>query len=147
MSLKDQLTEDMKSAMRAKETERLGTIRFLLAAIKQKEIDERIALDDAQVLAVIDKQVKQRNDSIQQFKQAGRDDLVAKEEAELAILSTYLPVQLTAQEVLAEVAQAVRDSGAAGPGDMGKVMGLLKSRLAGKTDMSKVSGLVKRALM
>jgi uncharacterized protein len=147
MSLKDQLTEDMKSAMRAKETERLGTIRFLLAAIKQKEIDERIALDDAQVLAVIDKQVKQRNDSIQQFKQAGRDDLVAKEEAELAILSTYLPQQLTAQEVLAEVAQAVRDSGAAGPGDMGKVMGLLKSRLAGKTDMSKVSGLVKQALM
>jgi uncharacterized protein len=146
MSLKDTLTDDMKTAMRAKETERLGTIRLLLAAIKQKEVDERIVLDDAQVLAIIDKQVKQRNDSISQFRQAGRDDLVAKEEGELAVLMTYLPQQLSAQEVAAEVAQAVLDSGAKSAADMGKVMGLLKPRLAGKTDLSKVSGLVKDAL-
>ncbi len=146
MSLKDTLSQDMKDAMRAKDAGRLGTIRLLLAAIKQKEVDERIALDDAQVLAIIDKQVKQRNDSINQFRQAGRSDLVDKEESELVVLQTYLPQQLTAQEVVEAVAQAVKDSGAAGPADMGKVMGLLKPRLAGKTDLSKVSGLVKEAL-
>jgi uncharacterized protein len=146
MSLKDTLTDDMKNAMRAKDTERLGTIRLVLAAIKQKEVDERVVLDDAQVLAIIDKQVKQRNDSINQFRQAGRVDLVDKEEAELAVLVTYLPKQLSADEVAQEVAKAVVDSGAKSAADMGKVMGLLKPRLAGKTDLSKVSGLVKDAL-
>ncbi len=146
MGLKDTLTDDMKTAMRAKDTERLGTIRLVLAAIKQKEVDERVVLEDAQVLAIIDKQVKQRNDSITQFRQAGRADLVDKEEAELAVLVTYLPKQLSAEEVAQEVAKAVVDSGAKSAADMGKVMGLLKPRLAGKTDLSKVSGLVKDAL-
>ena len=146
MSLKDTLTEDMKAAMRAKDTERLGTIRFLLAAVKQKEIDERVQVDDAQVLAIIDKQVKQRNDSINQFRQAGRTDLVSKEESELAVLIAYLPKQLSDQEVTGEVAKAVADSGAKSAADMGRVMALLKPRLAGKTDLSKVSALVKQAL-
>jgi uncharacterized protein len=132
MGLKDTLTDDMKTAMRAKDSERLGTIRLVL--------------DDAQVLAIIDKQVKQRNDSISQFRQAGRTDLVNKEEAELAVLVAYLPAQLSADEVAQEVAKAVVDSGAKSAADMGKVMGVLKPRLAGKTDLSKVSGLVKNAL-
>ncbi len=146
MSLKDQITEDMKSAMRAKETERLGTIRLLLAAIKQREVDERIVVDDAGVIATVEKMIKQRKDSISQFEKAGRDDLVAVEAAEMVVLQTYLPVQLSDVEVAAAVAAAVASTGAAGPQDMGKVIGVLKGQLAGKADMGKVSGLVKAAL-
>ncbi|MCX4164015.1 MULTISPECIES: GatB/YqeY domain-containing protein [Paraburkholderia] len=146
MSLKEQITEDMKAAMRARETERLGTIRLLLAAIKQREVDERITLDDAAVTAVIDKMIKQRKDSISQFEAASRDDLVAKENAELVVLSAYMPAQLSADEVAAEVQAAVAQTGAAGPQDMGKVMGVLKPKLAGRTDMTAVSAQVKAAL-
>jgi uncharacterized protein len=146
MSLKEQISEDMKSAMRAKESERLATIRLLLAAIKQREVDERVTLDDAAVTAVIDKMIKQRKDSISQFEAAGRDDLVAKEQAELVVLAAYMPAQLSEAEVAAEVQAAVAQSGAAGPQDMGKVMGVLKAKLAGKADMTAVSALVKAAL-
>ncbi len=146
MSLKDQITEDMKIAMRAKETERLGTIRLLLAAIKQREVDERIVVDDAGVIATVEKMIKQRKDSISQFEKAGRDDLVAVEAAEMVVLQTYLPAQLSDAEVAAAVAAAVASTGAAGPQDMGKVIGVLKGQLAGKADMGKVSGLVKAAL-
>lgn len=146
MSLKDQITEDMKSAMRAKETARLGTIRLLLAAIKQREVDDRIVLDDAAIISTIEKMIKQRKDSISQFEKAGRDDLVAVESAEMAILQTYLPAQMSDDEVQAAVAAAVASTGAAGPQDMGKVIGVLKGQLAGKADMGKVSGLVKAAL-
>jgi len=146
MSLKDQITEDMKNAMRAKEVARLGTIRLLLAAIKQREVDERIVLDDAAVIATIEKMIKQRKDSISQFEKAARDDLVAIEAAEMVILQTYLPTQLSDAEVEAAVAAAVSATGAAGPQDMGKVIGMLKGQLAGKADMGKVSGLVKAAL-
>ncbi|MEQ5843959.1 glutamyl-tRNA amidotransferase [Paraburkholderia acidicola] len=146
MSLKEQITEDMKAAMRARETDRLGTIRLLLAAIKQREVDERITLDDAAVTAVIDKMIKQRKDSISQFEAASRDDLVAKENAELVVLSAYMPAQLSADEVAAEVQAAVAQTGAAGPQDMGKVMGVLKPKLAGRTDMTAVSAQVKAAL-
>jgi len=146
MSLKDQITEDMKSAMRAKETARLGTIRLLLAAIKQREVDDRIVLDDAAVIATVEKMIKQRKDSISQFEKAGRDDLVAVESAEMTILQAYLPVQMSDAEVQAAVAAAVASTGAAGPQDMGKVIGALKAQLAGKADMGKVSGLVKAAL-
>ena len=146
MSLKEQITEDMKAAMRARETERLGTIRLLLAAIKQREVDERITLDDAAVTAVIDKMIKQRKDSISQFEAAGRDDLVAKENAELVVLSAYMPAQLSAEDVAAEVQAAVAQTGAAGPQDMGKVMGVLKPKLAGRADMTAVSAQVKAAL-
>ena len=146
MSLKDKITEDMKAAMRARDAGRLGTIRLLLAAIKQREVDERITLDDAAVLAVIDKLVKQRKDSITQFQQAGRDDLVAQEQAELVVLQDYMPAQLSADETLAEVRQAVAETGAAGPQDMGKVMGVLKPRLAGRADMTAVSAQVKAVL-
>ncbi|MFL9876111.1 GatB/YqeY domain-containing protein [Paraburkholderia megapolitana] len=146
MSLKEQITEDMKAAMRARETERLGTIRLLLAAIKQREVDERITLDDAAVTAVIDKMIKQRKDSISQFEAAGRDDLVAKENAELVVLSAYMPAQLSADEVAAEVQAAIAQTGAAGPQDMGKVMGVLKPKLAGRADMTAVSAQVKAAL-
>jgi len=146
MSLKDQITEDMKAAMRAREAGRLGTIRLLLAAIKQREVDERITLDDTAVLAVIDKLVKQRKDSITQFQQAGRDDLVAQEQAELVVLQGYMPAQLSADETLAEVRKAVAETGAAGPQDMGKVMGILKPRLAGRADMTAVSAQVKAVL-
>ncbi len=146
MSLKDQITEDMKNAMRAKEVERLGAIRLLLAAIKQREVDERIVVDDAGVIAIVEKMIKQRKDSISQFEKAGRDDLVAIEAAEMVILQTYLPVQLSDAEVEAAVAAAVNSTGATGPQDMGKVIGVLKHQLAGKTDMGKVSGLVKAAL-
>ncbi len=146
MSLKDQITEDMKSAMRAKETVRLGTIRLLLAAIKQREVDDRIVLDDAAIIATIEKMMKQRKDSISQFEKAARDDLVAVEAAEMAILQTYLPAQMSDAEVQAAVAAAVVSTGAAGPQDMGKVIGVLKGQLAGKADMGKVSGLVKAAL-
>jgi uncharacterized protein len=146
MSLKDQITDDMKTAMRARETERLGTIRLLLAAIKQREVDEHITLDDAAVTAVIDKMIKQRKDSINQFQSAGRDDLVAKEQAELGVLSAYMPEQLTAGAIAAEIAAAVAATGAAGPQDMGKVMAVLKPKLAGRADMTAVSAQVKTAL-
>ena len=146
MSLKDQITEDMKNAMRAKEVARLGTIRLLLAAIKQREVDDRIVLDDAAVTATIEKMIKQRKDSIAQFEKAGRDDLVAVEAAEMLILQAYLPAQLSDAEVEAAVTAAVSSTGATGPQDMGKVIGVLKGQLAGKADMGKVSGLVKAAL-
>ena len=146
MSLKDQITEDMKSAMRAKEVARLGTIRLLLAAIKQREVDERIVLDDAAVIATIEKMIKQRKDSISQFEKAQRDDLVAIEAAEMEVLQVYLPAQLSDAEVAAAVTAAVAATGATGPQDMGKVIGALKAQLAGKADMGKVSGLVKVAL-
>jgi uncharacterized protein len=146
MSLKDQITDDMKAAMRAKDSERLGTIRLLTAAIKQKEVDERVELDDAAVVAVLDKMVKQRKDSITAFEQGGRADLAAKEAAELVVLQAYLPQRLSADEVAAEVRAIVTEIGAAGPGDMGKVMGVVKTRLAGKADMGQVSAAVKAAL-
>ena len=146
MSLKDQITEDMKSAMRAKDSERLGTIRLLLSACKQKEVDERITLDDAAVVAIVDKLIKQRKDSIAAFTQAGRQDLADKEAAELTVLQAYLPARLSAEEVAAEVRVIVAELGASGPGDMGKVMGAVKTRLAGKADMGQVSAAVKAAL-
>jgi uncharacterized protein YqeY len=146
MTLKDQITEDMKSAMRAKETARLSAIRLLLAAIKQREVDERIVVDDAGVIAIVEKMMKQRKDSITQFEKAGRDDLVAIEVGEMTILQAYLPAQLSDAEVAAAVAAAVAATGASGPQDMGKVIGALKTQLAGKADMGKVSGLVKAAL-
>ena len=145
-SLKDKITEDMKTAMRAKEADRLLTIRGLLAALKQKEVDERVVLDDAAVVAIIDKLVKQRKDSITQFAAGGRTDLVDKETAELKVLEGYLPQRLGADEVKAEVARIVAELGAKGPGDMGKVMGAAKARLAGKADMAQVSAAVKAAL-
>lgn len=146
MSLKEQITEDMKAAMRAKEAGKLGTIRLITAAIKQKEVDERIELDDAQVQAIIEKMIKQRKDSISQFQAGGRQDLVDIEQAELSVLTTYMPSALSDAEVQAEVAAAVAASGAAGPQDMGKVMAILKAKLAGRADMTAVSGLVKSAL-
>ena len=146
MSLKQQITEDMKTAMRAKDTARLGTIRLLLAAIKQKEVDERIELDDAAVSSIAEKLIKQRKDSISQFQAAGRDDLVAAEQAELAVLQAYLPEQLPAAEVEAAVVAAIAESGASSAKDMGKVMGLLKPRLAGRADMGQVSALIKARL-
>lgn len=146
MTLKERITEDMKAAMRAKETDRLSTIRMLLAACKQKEVDERIELDDTAVIGIVDKLIKQRKDSIAAFQQAGRTDLVDKESAEVTVLSAYLPQRLTAEEVLAEVNALVAEIGAAGPGDMGKVMGAAKTRLAGKADMGLVSAAVKQAL-
>jgi len=146
MSLKNQITEDMKNAIRAKDMERLGTIRLLTAAIKQKEVDERMELDDAAVIAVIDKMVKQRKDSITAFEQGGRDDLAAKEKAEMAVLAAYLPARLSADDIAAEVKAIVAELGASGPGDMGKVMGAVKARLAGKADMGAVSAAVKAAL-
>jgi uncharacterized protein YqeY len=146
MSLKDQITEDMKTAMRAKDAPRLLTIRGLLAALKQKEVDERITLDDAAVIAIIDKLIKQRKDSITQFSAAGRTDLVDKESTELAVLEAYLPQRLSAEDIATEVRKIVAEIGAAGPGDMGKVMGVVKTRLAGKADMGLVSAAVKQAL-
>jgi uncharacterized protein YqeY len=146
MGLKDQITEDMKSAMRAKDTARLSTVRLLLAAIKQKEVDERITLDDAQVVSVVDKLVKQRKDSIAAYTQAGRQDLADTESAEMQVLQGYLPQRLGAEAVQAEVDALVAELGAAGPGDMGKVMGAAKARLAGKAEMALVSAAVKAAL-
>jgi uncharacterized protein YqeY len=147
MSLKLRITDDMKAAMRAKETARLGTIRLLLAAIKQKEVDERIELDDAAVSSIVEKLIKQRKDSISQFQAASRDDLVAAEQAELVVLQAYLPEQLSDAEVEAAVIEAISESGASTARDMGKVMGLLKSRLAGRADMGQVSKLIKTRLM
>jgi len=146
MSLKDQITEDMKTAMRAKDSERLGTIRLLLAALKQKEVDERIELDDAMVVAIVDKLVKQRKDSVTAFTQGGRIDLADKEAAEIKVLEAYLPQRMGADEISAEVKAIVAELGATGPGDMGKVMGAVKTRLAGKADMGLVSAAVKAAL-
>ncbi len=146
MSLKDQITEDMKTAMRAKDAARLLTIRGLLAALKQREVDERIVLDDAAVVAIVDKLIKQRKDSITQFTAGNRPDLVDKEAAELVVLEAYLPQRLSADEVRAEVASIVAGLGASGPGDMSKVMAAVKVRLAGKADMSLVSAAVKQAL-
>ena len=146
MSLKDQITEDMKSAMRAKDAPRLLTIRGLLAACKQREIDERIALDDAAVIGIIDKLVKQRKDSIAQFTSGNRLDLVEKEAAELKVLESYLPQRLGADAIAAEVAAILAELGASGPGDMGKVMAAVKSRLAGKADMVATSAAVRQAL-
>ena len=146
MSLKAQLTEDMKAAMRAKESGRLNTIRLMLADIKRKEVDEQTELDDTQVLAIIEKMIKQRKDSISQFEAGGRADLADIEKAELTILSAYMPAGLSDEEIAAEVTAAVAATGAAGPQDMGKVMGVLKPKLAGRADMTVVSGLVKKAL-
>jgi uncharacterized protein len=146
MSLKERITEDMKTAMRAKDAPRLLTIRGLLAALKQKEVDERIVLDDTSVIAIVDKLIKQRKDSISQFAGAGRTDLVDKETAELQVLEGYLPQRLSAEQVAAEVAAIVASLGASGPGDMGKVMGAVKAKLAGQADMSLVSSAVKQAL-
>ena len=146
MTLKDRITEDMKTAMRAKDAPRLLTIRGLLAACKQREVDERIVLDDAAVIAIVDKLIKQRKDSISQFAAANRPDLVDKEAAEMLVLEGYLPQRLSAAEIATEVAAIVAELGAAGPGDMGKVMGAVKARLAGKADMGLVSATVKQAL-
>ncbi|MCS7100219.1 MAG: GatB/YqeY domain-containing protein [Burkholderiaceae bacterium] len=146
MSLKDRITEDMKAAMRAKDGARLTAIRFLQAAIKQKEVDERIVADDATILAVVEKLIKQRRDSIAQFEQAGRGDLVAKERAELELLQSYLPRQASEEELAAAVDAAIAAAGAAGPQAMGKVMAALKAQLAGRADMAKVSALVKARL-
>ena len=146
MSLKDQITDDMKNAMRAKDSGRLGTIRLVLAEIKRKEVDERIELDDTQVTAIVEKMIKQRKDSISQFEAGGRQDLADIEKAELAILVAYMPAGLSDEEVAAEVAAAVAASGAAGPQDMGKVMAILKPKLAGRADMTAVSAQVKKAL-
>ncbi len=146
MSLKEKISEDMKAAMRAKDAERLGTIRLLQAAMKQKEVDERIELDDAGVVAIVDKLIKQRKDSIEAFQKAARQDLADKEAAEMAVLQAYLPARLSAEEVTAEVKAIVAELGASGPGDMGKVMGAVKAKLAGKADMGQVSAAVKAAL-
>jgi uncharacterized protein YqeY len=146
MTLKDRITEDMKAAMRAKQADRLLTIRMLLAACKQKEVDERITLDDAAVIGIVDKLIKQRKDSVAAFAQAGRTDLVNKETAEIQVLETYLPQRLDNAQIAAEVARIVTQIGASGPGDMGKVMGAAKAQLAGKADMALVSAAVKQAL-
>ncbi len=146
MSLKDQITDDMKNAMRAKDSERLGTIRLLLAAIKQKEVDERIVVDDIAVVAIVDKLIKQRKDSIEAFQKADRKDLADKEAAEQLVLQTYLPARMSADEVTAAVHAIVAETGATGPGDMGKVMGAVKAKLEGKADMGQVSAAVKAAL-
>jgi uncharacterized protein len=146
MTLKTRISEDMKSAMRAKDTVRLGAVRLLLAAIKQKEIDERSEPDDAAITGIVEKLIKQRKDSISQFQAAGRDDLVAAEQAELAVLQAYLPEQLSSAEIEAAVAAAIAESGATSARDMGKVMGLLKPRLAGRADMGQVSSLIKAHL-
>ncbi len=146
MSLKAQISEDMKTAMRAKDSGRLATIRLINAAIKQREVDERIELNDDQVFSVIEKMIKQRKDSISQFEAGGRQDLADIEKAELVVLSAYMPAQLSEAEVQAEVAAAVAAVGAAGPQDMGRVMGVLKPRLAGRADMTAVSAQVKAAL-
>jgi len=146
MTLKDRITEDMKAAMRAKQTDRLSTIRMLLAACKQKEVDERIALDDAMVIGLVDKLIKQRKDSVAAFAQAGRSDLVDKETAEIGVLEAYLPQRLSAQEIADEVSRIVAQTGAKGPADMGKVMGAAKAQLAGKADMALLSAAVKQAL-
>jgi hypothetical protein len=146
MSLKERIAQDVKAAMLAKDNAKRDTLRLLQAAVKQKEVDERIELDDAGVVAVLDKMLKQRNDSITAFKLGARQDLADKEQAELAVLQPYLPVRLSVDEVAAEVQAIVAELGAKGPGDMGKVMGAVRARLAGKADMGAVSAAVKAAL-
>lgn len=146
MSLKHRISEEMKQAMRDKAAARLSTIRMLMAAIKQREIDERIELDDTQVLAVVEKLVKQRRESIVQFEKGGRPDLVATEQAELDLLLTYLPAQMGDDEIAARVAAALAQTGAKSPADMGKVMAVLKPQLAGRADMGKVSAMIKSKL-
>lgn len=146
MSLKAQITEDMKTAMRAKETARLGTIRLLLSAMKQREVDERVELSDADIIAVIEKMLKQRRDSIAAYEGAGRTDLADIEKAEVAVLQTYMPKQLSDDEVKQIITQVIADSGAQGAKDMGKVIGLVKPLVAGVADMGKVSGLIKSLL-
>jgi hypothetical protein len=146
MTLRERVNEDVKTAMRGREAERLGTLRLLTAAMKQREVDERITLDDAGVVAVIERMLKQRKDSVAQYEQAGRQDLADAEKREMAILQAYLPQQLSGDEIAAIVAQAVAESGAKSPADMGKVMAIVKPRVAGKADMGKVSALVKARL-
>ena len=146
MSLKTQLTDDMKTAMKAGDKERLGVIRLINAAIKQKEVDERIELDDAQVLAVLDKMVKQRRDSVSQYDAAGREDLAGVERAEIAVIERYLPAKLGEAEIVAAIDAAIAETGAAGAADMGKLMAVLKPKLAGQADMGQVSALVKKKL-
>lgn len=146
MSLKQQITDDMKAAMRAKDTARLGAIRLLLAAIKQREVDERIELSDADVVTIIEKMNKQRRDSISQYEAAGRQDLADVEKFEMSVLSAYMPQQFSEAEIAVAVAEAIAATGAAGQQDMGKVMGVLKSKLAGRADMGKVSALIKARL-
>ncbi len=146
MPLREQLNEDMKAAMKAREAEKLGALRLLLAAVKQREVDERITLDDTGVIAVIDKMIKQRKDSISQYEKALRQDLADKEKFELGILEAYLPQQLSADEVDAAIGEAIAATGAKSPADMGKVMAIVKPRLAGRADMGKVSALVKTKL-
>lgn len=145
-SLKDRIQDDVKAAMRARDSARLLTLRGLMAAIKQREVDERVTLDDAAVLAVIDKLIKQRRDAIAAFVQGGREDLVAQEAAEASVLEAYLPQRLAAEEVGAAAAALVAELGARGPADMGRVMAAAKTRLAGKADMAMVSAAVKQAL-
>ena len=146
MSLKAQITDDMKTAMRAKDSERLGTIRLLQAAMKQKEVDERVELDDAAIVAIVDKLIKQRKDSVAAFTTAGRQDLADKENAEIEVLKVYLPERMSEAEIAEAVKAIVAEVGASGPGDMGKVMGAVKAKLAGKADMGQVSAAVKAAL-
>ena len=146
MTLKDRITDDMKAAMRAKDAARLLAIRGLLAAVKQREVDERIVLDDAAVVAIVDKLIKQRRDSMAAFEQGGRADLVEKEGAEVKVLEGYLPQRLSAAEVQAAVAAIVAELGASGPGDMGRVMGAAKAKLGGQAEMAQVSAAVKQAL-
>lgn len=146
MSLKDQVTEDMKNAMRSKDSVRLGTIRLLLSAVKQKEVDERVVVDDAMLVGIVDKLIKQRKDSVAAYLQAQRQDLADKESDEIKVLEAYLPQRLSGEEVQAAVAAIVATLGAKGPGDMGKVMGAVKAQLAGKADMALVSQAVKAAL-
>ena len=146
MALKERITEDMKTAMRAGDKERLATVRLLLAAIKQREVDERITLDDGQVLAVIDKMIKQRREAISQFEAGGRADLVAKETAETTVLQAYLPAQLTAAEIDALITEAIAATGAASIKDMGKVMGFLKGKAQGRADMGALNARIKQKL-
>lgn len=146
MSLKQQITEDMKCAMKARQTEKLSTIRMLLAAMKQVEVDERVALDDNRIIAIITKMVKQRQDSVRIYREAGRNDMADKEAAEITVLQAYLPQQLSADEIAAAVDKAITQTGASGMSDMGKVMGVLKGELAGRADMAIVSRVLKEKL-
>jgi uncharacterized protein len=146
MGLRERINEEIKVAMKAREAETLSTLRLLLSAVKQREVDERITLDDAGVVGVVEKMIKQRRDSIEQFEKAGRQELADKEKAEMALLQGYLPAQLSQAEIEAAIAGAIAASGAKSPADMGKVMGLVKAKLAGKADMGKVSALIKARL-
>ena len=146
MALRDQLNEDIKTAMKAREQEKLAALRLMLAAVKQREVDERITLDDAGVVSVVEKMIKQRKDSIAQYEKAARQDLADREKFEISVIEAYLPKQLSQGEIDAAVAEAIAATGAKGPQDMGKVMGVVKPKLAGRADMGKVSALVKARL-